>query len=329
MKHEIHHLAALLLFAAGIFSACQKDSAEDYSVLAGLKGKWAPVSPDALTDHYLEFDRGTLTLWKSKDYLLAVDGTIWSQLAPFYVETREEYSFRDGHLLVGRNDLGSCQVEGDSLRLGPDRFFRVKELTLRAYTYLNFGEDIDASAPHMLLSKRDSTYTIPCYLDKPLLSSIHINFSDASIHVNRIRLIPAARSWQKDSLTFHLDANDSGRERLNNITFYHPASGFTNLILTQIPTMARINVPENMLSWNIGFERTDIQIAYSVDGRTKGRKLRCVSGADWIEVGDIGTKALTLSIKGNNSDAREGIATLSFDGADDVVITVSQAAYGA
>ena len=326
MKRLTTFCAAALLIA--LLPACSKDDTRDYSFLEGLKGKWAPVTDDCLTDKFIEFDRGQFILWNTGKSLLAADCALWNVQNQPIVQTREEYGFQDGRLRAGKNDLGVCRIAGDSLYLGSQPYFRLKAINDGPYTHLDFGEGVDPERPEILLSKRDSTYTIPCTLARPLLSSVRIEVRDASIHVNHIQVKKSQADGRPDSLTFHIDANDSQERRLSTFSLTHPACGLVPVTLTQLPVPASIVVPDELLSLNVGSERTEIQIPYSVIGRIAGENLRCTPNFSWIEMGDIGTKAFTFTVKANNSDARLGSVTLSYPHAENIIIVIQQRAYG-
>ena len=50
----------ILFLLAFAFAACNKEDQSATSI-EGLKGKWAPIHEDWLTDKFLEFDKGYLT----------------------------------------------------------------------------------------------------------------------------------------------------------------------------------------------------------------------------------------------------------------------------
>ena len=224
----------LLLLLSLALPGCNKD---DGSALAvdGLRGKWAPIHDDWLTDRYLEFAKGVLSTWKLDYNYIAKDGKIWDW-TPGQTHTlisRQPYSFSGGNLYAGRNNLGSCTVRSDTLLLDGQKYMRILEMTDSCFTHFVFGEGVDPRSPRILTDKLAKILTFPCYMADSIPMVTEISIGTSSKRLDDIRLIPASDRSQKDSLTLHVDGNLTEQTLSENLFIYHPATGMVTVQIIQ------------------------------------------------------------------------------------------------
>ena len=226
-KYTILFLLALSLVA------CNKETPSATSI-EGLKGKWAPIHEDWLTDKYLEFDKGYLTTYSLPGSFFAKDQKIWGWTDEASKEIiRKPYSVTNGRLYVGRDNLGPCHIQNDTLLLDEVPYMRVNQLTEAYYTFYYFGENINPQDPVLKVGKAQKDITIACYLVDEVPFKTAPTLYTSSYRLNNIRLKPAASENEKDSLSFQIDANTSGKTLKELLYIHHPASGFTILEVEQ------------------------------------------------------------------------------------------------
>ena len=231
---------SLFLLCLGFLAACSKEST-DMSAISGLKGQWAPVTADWQTDRILEFHNGTLSTLSLPEREVVRDGKVWGMAIgePELVK-QERYAIQNGRLRVGRNDLGACRVTGDTLLLGQAKFQRVKELSSAHFTRVDFGERVKNN--RMIVGQKDQTVRIPCTLAARLPFDVDLTFMTPSVRIDRVRMMKAQKAGEKDSLSFHIDANTFRKDTTENLYIYHNVTGLVPLSIEQLSVDSRIDI---------------------------------------------------------------------------------------
>lgn len=78
----------------------------------------------------------------------------------------------------------------------------------------------------------------------------------------------------------------------------------------------------------IEFDATSGEIAYTIDNPTSATLTAAITNGDWISNIGYASGKVTFAATANNGAQRTGTITLSYDGAEDKVVTVTQKKYG-
>lgn len=230
---------SLFLLCLGFLAACNKESS-DLSAVSGLKGKWAPVTADWQTDRLLEFHNGKLSTLRLPEREVVRDGKIWGlDLWEPELIRQERYSFQNGQLMVERSNLGPCRVVGDTLYLGQDKLQRVNELRSESFTRLYFGEKVKGNK--VIIGQKDQTVHIPCSLADRLPFEVDLTFITSSFRIDQVRFFKAKQASEKDSLSFHVDANTFQKDTTGSLYIYHNVIGLVELRVEQLSVDSRID----------------------------------------------------------------------------------------
>lgn len=145
--------------------------------------------------------------------------------------------------------------------------------------------------------------------------------SDATLRAYRCTGDDAANVQEGDEVVV------SGNLTKYNST-YEFAEGCTLISLTH-PTSTDpvINAKATL---NLAYDATSGEIAYTIENPVEGTALSATlqEGIDWITDITVGGESVTFTTTANESDAdRTANITLSYEGAEDVTVTVTQAHY--
>ena len=77
----------------------------------------------------------------------------------------------------------------------------------------------------------------------------------------------------------------------------------------------------------LAFDATEGEIPYTIDYAVDGVSLTATENADWISNIAVTANKVTFNTTANEGEARNATITLSYEGADDKEVTVTQAAY--
>ena len=76
---------------------------------------------------------------------------------------------------------------------------------------------------------------------------------------------------------------------------------------------------------NLAYDAISGEIAYTIDNSVEGTSLSATSNADWISNITVGDESVTFTTTANEGDAdRTGTITLSYEGANDKVVNITQ-----
>ena len=76
---------------------------------------------------------------------------------------------------------------------------------------------------------------------------------------------------------------------------------------------------------NLAYDATSGAIAYTIEKPVEGKTLNATTTAEWISNINVGAESVTFTTTANESDAdRTATITLSYEGAEDVTVTVTQ-----
>lgn len=323
-----------LLLLSVLFAACEKDNSATYASVDGLKGKWAPIHDNWLTDRYLAFEKGTLSTHKLYETFLAKDGKIWSW-SQYDIDTVinvQPYRISDGILYVGRNNLGACRIQNDTLLLGKQKYMRILEMTGRHFTHLCFADNMNPQTPTLTTGKAAKTITIPCYMADAIPWFRRITIGTPSNRLNDIRIQTAASVEEKDSLTFSIDENTANRVENEQVYFYHPATGVVALVIQQLPTVSGIRVDyvddnERTLRIGSGANNNLVVHYHLIDPSTPDDTIiiSVEEEGQWLKVHEsVSATKFSLGIEPNNTEERKAILKLHYPGAEDYILTIIQ-----
>ena len=125
-------------------------------------------------------------------------------------------------------------------------------------------------------------------------------------------------NWAKDAYyKFVFNVSVSGRTdkfvEFSQVEFYEYTGGDTD------PSISANNV-------NIAYDATNGSIGYCLANATGNVTASVTTGGDWLSVGTVTASAVPFTCSANTGAKRTATVTLSFTGANDNVVTVTQAA---
>ena len=162
------------------------------------------------------------------------------------------------------------------------------------------------------------------------------------------QVLVTAKGWDSDELTLNVAAGDQS----NNVTLtaddfvtyavnFNPVSASSSVKFTtasgkrcyisrieiraghdELPPVLKATPPSQMVA--LGGEAS---FTYTLINPKDGEEITAESNVSWITDITVGEGIVTYTVAENTAkDAREGVITLSYDGIDDVPVTISQAA---
>ncbi|MBP5398310.1 MAG: hypothetical protein J6Y32_06795 [Bacteroidales bacterium] len=330
------HKLLFLLSLALLFVACDKDGdSPAWASLQGLKGKWAPVSSSWTADRYLEFDKGNLSTYELYSDHVFKDGVIfnWWGDSGDHPLSSVPYYIQNGRLYAGRTDLGTCSIQGDSLKIGNQQYLRVKNMVPDCYTRFNFGPEIDPVKPVIKTGKAGKTIKIPCTLEKPVPFEYPFYIIAFTDRVDKIRIYDGLNPVIRDTLSLHIDENTTENTILDSIAIDHPATGLVIIKFVQYPvwpsTIEVENVPAGGIA--IGAEGDlDFSIFYNIISPAKSSdKCSYTFNPDptgsWVKVNSQSNRQINLAIFRNVDTAtRETNLVLTYPDSREVIIPIRQ-----
>ena len=139
-------------------------------------------------------------------------------------------------------------------------------------------------------------------------------------------------STAKGSISFPLNtdfASLSGKQV--KVTGYYVGVSSSQYYNTMIGTVEEVLNTDPVINANdieIAYDATQGEIAYTIDNPVSGVSLTAATEVDWISNIVVGTETVTFTSTVNDGDAdRNAIITLSYEGADDVEVIVTQKHY--
>ena len=112
---------------------------------------------------------------------------------------------------------------------------------------------------------------------------------------------------------------------ISSSQYYNTMIGSIEEVITTEPT---INVTNNNIE--LAYDATSGEIAYTIDNPVTGTSLTATTDAEWISNIVVGASSITFDVTENDGNAdRSATITLSYTGAQDVVVTVNQDHYAA
>lgn len=110
---------------------------------------------------------------------------------------------------------------------------------------------------------------------------------------------------------------------ISSSKYYNTMIGSIEEVITTEPT---INVTNNNIE--LAYDATYGEIAYTIDNPVTGTSLTATPDAEWISNIVVGANSITFDVTENDGNAdRSATITLSYTGAQDVVVTVNQDHY--
>jgi hypothetical protein len=110
---------------------------------------------------------------------------------------------------------------------------------------------------------------------------------------------------------------------ISSSQYYNTMIGSIEEVITTEPT---INVTNNNIE--LAYDATSGEIAYTIDNPVTGTSLTATTDAEWISNIVVGASSITFDVTENDGNAdRSATITLSYTGAQDVVVTVNQDHY--
>lgn len=311
--------------------SCDKDrSAGDLSPFSGLKGYWAPVYDDWQTDYCYCFENGMMSTYGLVSRAIVRDGILYlgSGSGNISLHNQEEYRVRDGVLIVGKNSLGECRVDGDTLLLGGGKLQRVRELGKKWYADIELGPLTDALSRTLITGKADKTIRIPVSLSRKVGFPAWFQFFTTGKRIDSIRLIPAEGEDQKDSISFHIDANETAGVKDEEVFVLHPAAGTASFTVRQLKTDTAIYFPEDVSVIDIPAEGAiSLDLPYRlISPAGKSDVVSLSIPETWVETNSVSPTNISLLVRMNEGPERRMEVTLSYPGADNRTLTIRQAA---
>ena len=128
-------------------------------------------------------------------------------------------------------------------------------------------------------------------------------------------------------VTFDVTTNNTGEVRTGTVTLTFTYDTDKTVTADVTVSQAALVVPViNAEDVNIAFTATSGSIAYTIQNG-EGMVTAVITEGDWLTLGEITATEVPFTCSANEGEARTATVTLSFEGAGDKVVTVTQAAY--
>lgn len=147
-------------------------------------------------------------------------------------------------------------------------------------------------------------------------------------------LVDEEEAWVTTTVTsshvgFSVEAYTEGSERTTTVVLSYPGAEDVEISITQNPSLSvapAIQVETTSLSFEA--ESSSQSVSYFVDNSVEGEELTATADQDWVTA-TVSSSEITFEVEANAGAERTATVTLSYTGANNVTVSVTQGESGA
>ena len=272
-----------------------------------IQGKFALDDGSGLTREYLNFENGHLTYFVADPYPF-VEGKIWDANSnSFIVFDSGSYHIREGYLRTSVGSLsGPVELKDGVLTIGGRKYSALTGFDSHPYSSIT-------ADPEVTYNYSEQDFSIPFTIERPIPAG------KASVSTNNSQWITNLKV-QDGTITGHISATSTDRNGLIKLSYTHATDVWVTV--KQAPTTFIKASPE---SFTVEYTASTQTIGYTIENPLATSTLTATSTAYWITDIQVSGTQISFKVSENNIGAdRNGALTLSYAGAPDVTITVTQ-----
>lgn len=309
MKRLVFHFFALALLSIA-WCSCKQEVVEPGQEITG---RYALGFGTALTNSYIEFDRGGLYFYESGGLYPLAEKTIWhTDGDDFNLSASGPYRIEDGVLYFEEwgakafSVLGKIRLDGDKLCIGESIYSVLNGFDKKPYSVIRPAKD------ELVLTYAAEDVLCPVSIDNPIPDQ-HFTANTSAEWIHDLRA-------EEGTLYFKTTATNKNRSAIIYLNYVHADT--YSLKVTQAPsTFIRISEP----SGSVGYEASSQTLPYSIENPIPGSQLQVSCGATWVENIQVKDSEVAFSVLENNTgQPRSTKFLLTYEGAADVEFALEQ-----
>lgn len=321
MDYNMKYTRTLLFIIVVLFSSC----AEMIECESPISGLWANIDEDGYTSHYISFENGEFTSFRSDDEHRVDDDIIWGvDESSFLPEFEGYYSIEDSRLLI------SMQREWDPVSYDIIHHGRTMEIDGTCFSLIDglssekIDDETSSPEPEIILSSYSKqigpdagAYEFAYSIENPI-SGCSLSADSYESWITDIKVY-------SDRITFKVLANTSSESRTGCISLtYEEASEYFEIIQEKSSAKPKIILPSK--SNQVDADAGTYEFAYSIENPIPGHSLYAESDKSWITDIKVHSDRIAYKVLANDSsESRTGYISLTYKDVSESFEIIQQA----
>ena len=270
-----------------------------------IQGKFALDDGSGLTDEYLEFENGHLAIYDATLFPFA-EGRIWHTDGHTFRKTRDNYTIQDGTIYTSSTLKGPIELKDGILTVGGKRYAAMEGFSTSPYSTIVVESEV--TFPYT-----DQDISIPFSIDKPIPAG------ETGVSTNDSQWITNLKV-EDGAITGHLSATSTDRSGSIKLSYTHA----TDVLVTvkQAPSTFIRPVSDSL---TLEYSASTQTLGYTIENPVATSTLKATSSVSWISDIQVSGTQISFKVSENNTgNNRNGALTLSYVGAADVTVPITQ-----
>ena len=290
-----------------LLASCDQEAIEPAQQITGM---YALDNGTGLTNEYINFDKGKLSVCTSLDSYPLAENYIWDNGIPrFKLISTDKYSIRDGKYITSYSTSKGTAIAKDDdggLIFGTKSYVRLDGFKKEPYSSILLEGDMYEKP------LQAGEYSFPITVINPIAVG-KLTVKSSSSWISEILI---NNGW----LRYQLSSTKTPREGMITLSYTHAKD--VQITIRQTPVIF-IRLSET--SKTVGYAGASVEIPYTVENLLSGAALTVSSSADWVECTAVDRDKVIFNVQENNSTAsRTAKLTFSYEGAEDVQFSLTQ-----
>ena len=290
-----------------LLASCDQEAIEPAQQITGM---YALDNGTGLTNEYINFDKGKLSVCTSLDSYPLAENYIWDNGIPrFKLISTDKYSIRDGKYITSYSTSKGAAIAKDDdggLIFGTKSYVRLDGFKKEPYSSILLEGDMYEKP------LQAGEYSFPITVINPIAVG-KLTVKSSSSWISEILI-------NNGQLRYQLSSTKTPREGKITLSYTHAKD--VQITIRQTPVIF-IRLSET--SKTVGYAGASVEIPYTVENLLSGAALTVSSSADWVECTAVDRDKVIFNVQENNSTAsRTAKLTFSYEGAEDVQFSLTQ-----
>lgn len=273
-----------------------------------ITGRYAIDYGTGATDKYIVFQEGVYSLYESADLRPFTDNKVWRTTKDdFKLKKEGPYSIIDGVLFLWDVKYGKIELAEGKLRLNDETYLELKGFEEAPCTI------IKPSSPKLELTYNMEEVKFPVEVQNEL-PYWKLQARTTATWITDL--------WVGEDNIVNFKTTSTNVDRKGVITLKYTYADTYNLEVSQNPSTFIIPKAERL---NVDYVSETYSIGYSIQKPIASSRLQAEASVNWINDIQVSSTKISFRLSENNSGSdRIAKLTLSYEGARDVVIPITQ-----
>ena len=271
-----------------------------------IQGKFALVDGSGLTDQYLDFDNGFLTVFTLDESYPFAEGEIWHfDATPVNSKVVHRYTISGENIYTSDGPNGIIELKDGILTMGGLTYAALEGF--EKDTYSRIIVDSEVVVP-FVAQDNNISYSI----ERPIPAG-ELTAKTAATWIHTIEV-------KNDIVSFITTATKT--ERAADINLFYPHANPVSITVKQAPSTF-IHLQENTRI--VSYAASTQTLDYTIENPVEGSELSVSTTADWVRNISIQSNKVIFDVLEYNTGARRTASLLfTYAGAEDVTFTLTQ-----